>query len=873
MKNSLLRMVFPVAVLLLTAGCGRPHFISDESFRREVDSVLNARAETFGPAWESLYAPEGKLTAEEKEALDFLYAYMPTADITDYPTVLHLENVRAAFRARKEMGWNVPEEIFRHFVLPVRVNNESLDSARTVFYQELAPRVKGLSMADAILEVNHWCHEKVTYHPSDGRTSSPLNTVNNTEGRCGEESVVTVTALRSVGIPARQVYTPRWAHTDDNHAWVEAWADGKWHFLGACEPEPVLDLGWFNAPASRCMFTHTKVFGEYHGPEEVVLRGPNYTEINLIGNYAKTAGARIRVLGPDGNPVEGARVDFCIYNYAEFYPAVSRFTDAKGLTSISSGLGDLLVWASKDGLYGWAKVSFGLDSEVVVHLAETPSPTREDLEIVPPPEKARFPEVTPEQREENSRRLAREDSVRTAWAGTFLTPEAAGALAAGYGYGHHMAHPLVQSKGNHETLRAFMEKAADHERVETILSGLSRKDLRDVTPDVLWDDYNHALNPESTPQRVSNEFLTPYREALTAVSGGRFSGADGPEKILAWIRDSVRIDRTPGRWNITQSPLGVWKGRITDPHSRDIFFVSLARTFGTAALIDPVTGKVRYRNGDAWTDVDFDGAATVPESPKGTLRLRFKSEGRVINPGYYTHFTISKITEGRPRLLTFDEGEVDMGGGTDWAGSFKNGVRLDTGEYILVSGARREDGSVPAVLQYFTIKEGAVTDVDLTVKEDSGALPIIGRLRSEVAEALAGDFKDKDFAIFGCITPGEEPTVHALNDLVAAREELEAWGGTIELITVQAGVQRLIGSLAGGKFKGLPSNITLAGDDGEGLLINLEETFKVGRGAAGGVTRKPYFVIMDREGAVYFLSEGYTIGLGDRLAAALKRLP
>ena len=26
----------------------------------------------------------------------------------------------------------------------------------------------------------------------------------------------------------RQVYTPRWAHTDDNHAWVEAWADGRW---------------------------------------------------------------------------------------------------------------------------------------------------------------------------------------------------------------------------------------------------------------------------------------------------------------------------------------------------------------------------------------------------------------------------------------------------------------------------------------------------------------------------------------------------------------------------------------------------------------------------------------------------------------------
>lgn len=59
----------------------------------------------------------------------------------------------------------------------------------------------------------------------------------------GEESTFLVAALRSVGIPARQVYTPRWAHTDDNHAWVEAWADGKWYFLGACEPEPVLISG------------------------------------------------------------------------------------------------------------------------------------------------------------------------------------------------------------------------------------------------------------------------------------------------------------------------------------------------------------------------------------------------------------------------------------------------------------------------------------------------------------------------------------------------------------------------------------------------------------------------------------------------------
>ena len=273
-------------------------------------------------------------------------------------------------------------------MLPIRVNNENLDTARVAFNREIAPRVKGLSMKEAILEVNHWCHEKMTYQPSDARTSSPLASLMNALGRCGEESTFCVAALRSVGIPARQVYTPRWAHTDDNHAWVEAWADGQWHFIGACEPEPVLDLGWFNAPASRAMLMHTKVFGRYDGPEEVVLESPNYTEVNLIDHYATTARADFRVVDAAGKPVEGARVDFCIYNYAEFYPAVSKYTDADGCTFLSSGLGDLLVWASKDGAYGYAKCSFGKDKEVTVTLGQVPE--KDAFDIVPPPENVRL---------------------------------------------------------------------------------------------------------------------------------------------------------------------------------------------------------------------------------------------------------------------------------------------------------------------------------------------------------------------------------------------------------------------------------------------------------------------------------------------------
>ena len=345
------------------------HLIDNTAKRLKVEEAFKAKLQLTG---QQFYDLQGRaVSTEEEEALEFLYAYMPLADVTDYPTTFYLDNVRCALRAREETTWGkrVPELLFLHFVLPLRVNNEALDTFRTTCYADLRQRVDGMSMADAILEVNHWCHERVTYQPSDGRTSSPLATICSAYGRCGEESTLTVAALRAVGIPARQVYTPRWAHTDDNHAWVEAWADGQWHFLGACEPEPVLDLGWFNAPASRAMLMHTRVFGDYDGPEEVMLRTSNFTEINLIDNYANTSRIDFLVTDADGRPVENAQVDFKIYNYAEYCTVATKYTDAVGRTFLTAGNGDMIVWASHDGRYGYAKASFGTDSQVTITLS------------------------------------------------------------------------------------------------------------------------------------------------------------------------------------------------------------------------------------------------------------------------------------------------------------------------------------------------------------------------------------------------------------------------------------------------------------------------------------------------------------------------
>ena len=829
------------------SSCEVNHFITDGDYRRQVSSDLEARFAEDGGLRQFYGADTLLITTEEREALQFLYAYMPLADLTDYPTEYYLASVQQALRTRDEMGWNVPERLFRHFVLPIRVNNEQLDTARLAFSKEIKPRLEGLSMKDAILEVNHWCHEKLTYKPSDARTLSPLASARSTQARCGEESTFTVTALRSVGIPARQVYTPRWAHTDDNHAWVEAWADGEWYFMGACEPEAVLNLGWFNAPASRGMLMHTRVFGRYDGPEEKVMEGPNFTEINLIDNYAETARVDFKVVGEDGEPVEGALVDFKIYNYAEFYPALSKFTGKDGCTFLTAGKGDMLAWASKNGLYGYSKVSFGTDSLVTVVISDKHPSEAQEMMMVPPPEKPNIPEVTPEQQKANSIRTAQEDLIRKSYMATFAKND-----------GTRAGRLLSLAAGNHEVISQFLEDHPD-ERALALLESLSDKDMVDVTREILDDSYD---NPGSILcPRVENEFLTPYKGYfLKALGDSLKASLSVPENLVKWVIDNIKVNDDPKAWKIPMSPEGVWLSRTADPRSRNIFFVALARTLGIDARKDPVTGKIQYSpvpEQGYWRDVDFD-AGSQASAPTGTVVLNYAPTPSLANPGYYSHFTISKIEDGRTSLLTFDEGQVDMGGGVSWENVFRKGTALDVGEYLLVSGCRLADGSVPVTVRKFEIEEGGTTVLDLVIAVPDDKLTVIGEFDAETRYRVAPDADPvsilsttgRGFYAIAFLTPRHEPSVHAINDLASAREELEKWGRPIMLLTTEDGLEWLK------EYSDrLPSNVRF----GIAPLKEMEGTM-------------PKVMIADTFNRVFFKTEGYTIGLGDQILAATAKL-
>lgn len=815
------------------------------------------------------------LTPDEASAIEFLYKSMPMSDRLMWNADYYIHNVRTTLQAREELPWvkSVPEHIWRHFVLPVRANNEYLDNFRTSYYEELRDRVKGLSMYDAALEVNHWLHEKVTYEPSDSRTSAPMSTIRTAKGRCGEESVLGVAAFRTVGIPARQVYTPRWAHTDDNHAWVEVWVDGKWHFLGACEPEPELNRAWFNAPVSRGMLMHTRVFGNYPGPEQIISVKEGITEINVTDNYVPVRESTVTVVDAKGKPVTGAHVEYKIYNYAEFYTAAVMTTDAKGRAMLRTGKGTMVAWATDGRMYGFAPVESESTRLVLSHKIGEAFET--DIDVVPPAENPIPSQVTAEQERENLARFAAENRMRENYEKGFFgapyceltmddlekvfTPE----QAARVGY------YLSKARGNWQAIYDFLVAVPEKRLPDAfaILGVISDKDLRDTPAKVLINTINatrcdadnpyyaeYILNP-----RISNELLTDYR--LTLRLPGHENTPMTVSEILDYIAANITINNYANAYRVPVTPTQVWKGREADAHSRDIFFVALCRNQGIPARIDAVTGATQYFDHGTWVTVNFEKKESEAH-PEGIVKGSYSGPDYLSDPEYYRHFTISAMDSGSPRLLEFGD---DMG--ETFTSILGKGTSLPAGYYLLTTGVRQANGSVKAHLSFFNVEAGKQADVALNLRHDPAAVEVIGAINPEELYLPAGaqapasllSTTGRGYFIIALLGDTDEPSNHAATELRALQNTLEAWGRPLVVI----GRERK-------ELSQLPALHYGSDPDGKILKMLREAT---GKGAAdNGNSRLPIILIADSFGRVVFVSEGYDTSLAQKVMSVIPQL-
>jgi hypothetical protein len=862
---------FLMAIILpLVSSCSNRHLIHDNRYLQLVESSFRERRTLAANRAGELFSVfDRSLSARQKEALKFLYSFMPLSDLADYSGEFFLANVNVSLRALDESPWgkDIPEEIFLHYVLPCRVNNENLDSFRIVYYDEIMSRVKNASIIDAALEINHWCHEKVTYQAADIRTSAPMSTILSARGRCGEESTFTVAALRTVGIPARQVYTPRWAHTDDNHAWVEVWSGGKWHYMGACEPEPVIDRGWFTEPARRAMLIHTKSFGAPSIGENAVCRYKYFTEVNNLSGYAVTKTIFVKVTDRNNMPVKNARVEYQLFNYAEFFPLAVVPADENGLSRFETGLGDLLIWASDKQMFNYRKISAGeTDTLHLVLDKKAGGSYSVDLDLDVP--LALSPLAGPSQDliDANTKRINSGNEIRTRYTDSWIkTGEARSfAIARNIDTGR-VTKIFERSMGNYREVRSFLSVTPDSLLIPAIsmLELLPDKDLRDTKAAVLSDhllnthlpgkngEYtgiflDYVLNP-----RVANELLASWRSYFkkNLPSGLIQDAPSNPLLISQYLEKNIKIDDDENYYRTPLTPIGVSELKVSDSFSRDICFVAICRSLGIPSRLEPGSNVPQFFLNSEWNDLFFSDR-TKPSGSKGYLKLM--SAETKPEPEYYLHFTLAKFDNGRYNTLSYDYNRK--------ISDFKEELALAPGSYMLVTGNRLAGGRILSELSFFDLSEGEHKTVAVKIRHDSTESRILGKIDMQsIAGLIDNSSKDKAKilergVVVLWIEPDKEPTRHIFNDLPRLKQEFDDWGGCFLFLTDPS---LKWGGFKNEELKSLPANL-VTGTDNRILNSSFKSFDPSG-------LRLPFVVMADKNGDILYTSSGYRIGIGEQI--------
>ena len=686
----------------------------------------------------------------EKKIMEYYRCSMPYCDKTDVSEETLLGFARHACFLRENAEWcrTLPEDVFLENVAAYRINNERIEDCRRFFYDLVMPLLEGLSAEEAILRVNDWCAHQATYHLADPRTANAMTVYKSAFGRCGEESTFVVTVLRSVGIPARQVYAPLWSHCDDNHAWVEVYCGGIWRYLGACEPEPVLDKGWFDLPASRAMLVHARSFGLLHPDDSVIARNGCATFYNVTAHYAKTVQVDFAVKGPGGKPLAGLPVRLEVLNYGHYGTIADVPSDENGHFRMRLGCGSLQVSCVRDGRLLRALTKTERDGELCVTLERTPEDVWREYSFFAP--KGDVTKAGRSYQDDKEALEAQKESREKRLASYYQADRAAAFPEA--------AQILRTAGGNFGEVIAFLEKDGSPYRIK-LLQALTQKDYYDLRADVLEAHFTHAMayaGRDGIPEdvfvscvlnpRLELEELSCWRKELEEMFAGRRADfEERPERIWEEVCAGLERPTEDAYDTLRISPVNAarsGKGSVRDQKN---LFLAVARTFGIPARLDPMTGEAQY-----YRDGGFRPACRTEEGPKAKLVLRDGEGAAAWN--YGTDYALNRLEGGQYRPLWLR--------GAAWADG-RLELSLAPGEYQLILPVRSKDGNQRVRELCFALgpegrQIGLVRPSAQEPEEDARVLP------SVMPEALPEGRR----AVCIWVCEGEEPTEHILNELL-----------------------------------------------------------------------------------------------------------
>ena len=809
------------------------------------ETQLSRRIDSFGARREEIQALLLSCSSQERVLLQYLYATLPLPDVGDYAPRFFLQVVRQALDARRSFSWcaALPEHRFLKDVLYPRVNTEELADCRGLFRERLESRVRGLSLEAAILEVNRWCAEEATYRSTDERTASPLQVYRCGWGRCGEESTFLVTALRSVGIAARQVYAPWWSHCDDNHAWVEAFDGRKWRYLGACEPEPVLDRGWFTHAAARAVLVHTRAFVQGTKEEAAFLfpqTDPACWAVeegvaweNLTPRYGAVKPVRVQVLAPDGAPVAGAVVSFSVLNMGAPREVARLRTEEEGTVSLPLGQGTVLVSAWQEGAFsaGGEGILEPHEERLTLRLGEDLSSTGPELTFFPPEDGGvSVPSLTQAQRVWRRETLDRAAALREEKA---------------------RRRQASQSPAPTGAFGRVWDTLTEKDRAVPVDPAL----LEDSLEAFSWENQvpEPCFSQGLLSPRVGWEVLTPWRQLLGSCfapeEASRFR--EDPAALWDWVkaRAPLCLQAYAALWG---TPAGMLQVGGATKQGQWLLFCAACRTLGIPALVQD--GVPRF-----WKEGAFHPLWGGEETARLCLRAPAQ-RGAASGQDY----TLSRRDPEGWQVLS----GADLGAGQE------KKLSLAPGRYRLWTVTRLPNGCQLARREDFSLQAGEERIHSLAFREGTPQ-EMLERcpLPAFVLEDVQGKtqtgqtlFSRERFTLLLFLEVNREPTEHLLNELREQAGALKQTGCGLAFV-VEAWEQREDPTLAQ-TLKALPGAQVWKATFSEAVPTLARRMFQ-------DPDRLPLALLVNRQGEGLFACCGYNVGTAAlvlRLLAAAESL-
>ncbi len=646
--------------------------------------------------------------AEAREAMEFLLAWFPSSDLGSWSTEMLVENVELALSQRRP---GTDDFTFHTFVLPHRVSQEPPSRWRSKLLGLLSERVEGLSDNEAALEVNRFCREWATFKSSSRRDQTPLITMERGIGRCEEETIFLVCALRSVGLPARQCYTPFWTTGDNNHAWVEVLGDDGWHYLGACEPNACLDQAWFTGTARRAGLVLSIGYGEAPVPAE--LEGFLYrqtggsTVINSCDVYADSGWLTVKAPG-DELAEEPAWAWVHVFNYGA--PMVLGRTRLG--ESLALGPGDFLVTTEVAGRpwSGLARIKPGEETKLSLkpqlYFLDAPVWLR-----YPSPGDAASAECDRSKEDaawmEHRERLAKQDTRRARLTEISRQWED---LAAEHPESEALMVKLAEAgAAQADWAEAVLALCCEQQSLALELTlQMDIKDFYEIDPLALEDILDEIVPfAESTalPDSLFDEFVLSPRILFQAGTLDWWTELPGfedasPQKLLAKFRERVqKAENTRGGQVAT--PAQSWRSGWADEASARVCLAGLLRRHGWPARVERGLQGVDYWDG-AWRTLlpypleeDEEEIATQPEA---YVAVNYFASGAAFeNIETWRQTRLTRFTDGH--FEPWYTGQISEGNSlVDW--------ELPAGDWWLFAGQRNGRGEPRFVSHPFTVVAG-----------------------------------------------------------------------------------------------------------------------------------------------------------------------